>query len=146
MLAKAVTSAAVWRISPHGGVPVTVISESACERAKYHPVIIYRTRMRSSDNINTGGVSCPLVSQRLNVLVTVPDGNHDGFINWRHLKEKAVTENRNHFPRMGMRVRRTRTNLSSKTNPNRSGCNDHQNIKNTGGAVVAMVKQPLHCA
>lgn len=75
------TSAAVWKISPHDGLLVTVISAVACERAKYHPVIICHTRMRSSDNINPNSIGCPLASQRLKAPVTVPDGNHDGFIN-----------------------------------------------------------------
>lgn len=60
-------------------VAVTGISAGACDRVKHHPVIIYDKRMRSSDNINPH--SCPLASQRLNVPVTVPDRNHDGFIN-----------------------------------------------------------------
>lgn len=139
------TSAAVWKISPHGGVLVTVISAAACERAKYHPVIIYRERMRSSGNINPHGISCPLASQRSNVPVTVPDGNHDGFINWHHLAEKTIMEKRNHSPCFGMHAWRKDTNLSGKIDPDGSRYNNHQNVKNTGGAVVAMVKQLLHC-
>lgn len=53
MLGKAMTSAAVWRISPHDGVPVIVISVVACERAKYHPVIIYCKRSRLKATTST---------------------------------------------------------------------------------------------
>lgn len=66
-------------MSAHDEVPAMAIRAVACQKAKYHPVIIYHVRMRSSDNINPHSINCPLASQRLNVPVTVPDGNHDGF-------------------------------------------------------------------
>lgn len=140
MFGKTMMSAAVSKISP-----VTVISAVACERAKNDPVIIYRKRMRSSDNINSHGIICPLASQRLNVTVPFPEENHDGFVNCHHPREKTVMEKRNPSPIFCMRIRKTDTNLLRKIDLDRSGCKNYQHIKNTGGAVVTVVKQPLHC-
>lgn len=142
MLGKTMMSAAVWKISPRYGHPVTVISAVECERAKYHPVVIYAKRMRSSANINPHSISCLLTSQRVNVPVTLPDGNHDGFINWHHLREKTREEKRTEEKSFSALRHAYTVEGHEPQHQNRPRQeHNYQHIKNTGGAVVAMVKQ-----